>query len=290
MKIRIKFRKYGIMKFIGHLDLMRYFQKAMRRADIDICYSSGFSPHMIMSFASPLGVGLTSDGEYLDIEIGNELSSASAVQRLNSVMAEGVEVLSFRRIPEEKASNAMALVAAADYEIRFRDASILPEDLASAWESFCGQDTISVIKKTKKGERELDLKPLIYEGTCKKELLDGMPGTLMMRALGDIAYRYAFISAPILKLEVGADAIFSFLLERFVAAAIRYDSDEPMTAVQEKLMSLISENYRAIYHVYAKGKDETERLYLRLLLVTDEICGMTDSYAKEMYQELGGIK
>ena len=55
-------------------------------------------------------------------------------------------------------------------------------------------------------------------------------------------------------------------------------------------MSLISENYRAIYHVYAKGKDETERLYLRLLLVTDEICGMTDSYAKEMYQELGGIK
>ena len=96
MKIRIKFRKYGIMKFIGHLDIMRYFQKAMRRADIDICYSSGFSPHMIMSFASPLGVGLTSDGEYLDIEIGNEQSSASAVKRLNAVMAEGVEVLSYR--------------------------------------------------------------------------------------------------------------------------------------------------------------------------------------------------
>ena len=94
MKIRIKFRKYGIMKFIGHLDIMRYFQKAMRRADIDICYSAGFSPHMIMSFASPLGVGLTSDGEYLDIEIGNELSSEAAVKRLNGVMAEGVAVLS----------------------------------------------------------------------------------------------------------------------------------------------------------------------------------------------------
>ena len=90
MKIRIKFRKYGIMKFIGHLDIMRYFQKAMRRADIDICYSAGFSPHMIMSFASPLGVGLTSDGEYLDIEIGNELSSEAAVKRLNRVMADGV--------------------------------------------------------------------------------------------------------------------------------------------------------------------------------------------------------
>lgn len=56
------------MKFIGHLDTMRYFQKAMRRADIDIAYSTGFSPHQIMSFAAPLGVGITSDGEYLDIE------------------------------------------------------------------------------------------------------------------------------------------------------------------------------------------------------------------------------
>ena len=150
MKIRIKFRKYGIMKFIGHLDIMRYFQKAMRRADIDICYSSGFSPHMIMSFASPLGVGLTSDGEYLDIEIGNEQSSASAVKRLNAVMAEGVEVLSFRRIPDEKSSNAMSLVAAADYEVRFREESILPESIMEAWTSFCSQNSICIVKKTKK--------------------------------------------------------------------------------------------------------------------------------------------
>lgn len=169
MKIRIKFRKYGIMKFIGHLDIMRYFQKAMRRADIDICYSSGFSPHMIMSFASPLGVGLTSDGEYLDIEIGNEQSSASAVNRLNAVMAEGVEVLSFRMIPDEKSSNAMSLVAAADYEVRFREESILPENMKEAWSSFCSQNSICIVKKTKKGERELDLKPLIYESRCEKD-------------------------------------------------------------------------------------------------------------------------
>ncbi len=169
MKIRIRFRKYGIMKFIGHLDIMRYFQKAIRRADIDICYSSGFSPHMIMSFASPLGVGLTSDGEYLDIEIGNELSSASAVQRLNHVMAEGVEVLSFRKIPEEKSSNAMSLVAAADYEVRFRDSFAIPEGFENDWNSFLSQDSISIVKKTKKGERELDLKPLIYQAELRRE-------------------------------------------------------------------------------------------------------------------------
>ena len=63
MKIRIKFAKEGTMKFIGHLDIMRYFQKVMRRADVDICYSEGFSPHQIMSFEARLGVGLERRGE-----------------------------------------------------------------------------------------------------------------------------------------------------------------------------------------------------------------------------------
>ena len=63
LKVRIKFAKQGAMKFIGHLDIMRYFQKAIKRANIDVAYSEGFSPHMIMSFAAPLGVGVTSTGE-----------------------------------------------------------------------------------------------------------------------------------------------------------------------------------------------------------------------------------
>ncbi|MBS6397405.1 MAG: deoxyguanosinetriphosphate triphosphohydrolase [Clostridiales bacterium] len=130
----------------------------------------------------------------------------------------------------------------------------------------------------------------IMEGIYKKDLFAGVPGTGIMDALGDIAYRYAFVSAPILKLEIGADAVFDFLLDKFVGAAIRYDSKEPMTAVQEKLMSIISDNYKAVYHIYAEGKDPIEKLYLRLMLVTDEICGMTDSYAKELYQELRGIR
>lgn len=100
MKIRIKFRKYGVMKFIGHLDMMRYFQKAMRRAEIDIAYSEGFSPHQIMSFAAPLGVGITSDGEYLDIEVHSTRSSIESVKALNDTMVEGVEIVSYRMLPE----------------------------------------------------------------------------------------------------------------------------------------------------------------------------------------------
>ncbi|MBQ7776743.1 MAG: deoxyguanosinetriphosphate triphosphohydrolase [Lachnospiraceae bacterium] len=129
----------------------------------------------------------------------------------------------------------------------------------------------------------------IMSGTFKKELLSEGYGAKIADVLGDIAYRYAFITEPIYKLEIAAETIMHFLLERFVEAAILYDTAEPMTDVQKKLMSLISDNYKAIYKIYSKDRSESEKLYLRLLLVTDSICGMTDSYAKRLYQELSGI-
>lgn len=110
----------------------------------------------------------------------------------------------------------------------------------------------------------------------------------MAHTLGDIAYRYAFVSKPIVKLEIAAEKILRFLLDEFVHAVLYYDTGVKMMAVQEKLMSLISENYLTIYKRYAEGRSEQEKLYLRLMLVTDYICGMTDNYAKRLYQELSG--
>ena len=101
MKIRIKFAKYGTMKYIGHLDMMRFFQKAIRRAGIDVKYSEGFSPHQIMSFAAPLGVGIESTGEYMDIEVLSMTSAEAMKQALNQVMVEGVEILSVSVLPDK---------------------------------------------------------------------------------------------------------------------------------------------------------------------------------------------
>ena len=129
----------------------------------------------------------------------------------------------------------------------------------------------------------------IMDGSYGKDMFAGTGVELLMDALGDIAFRYAFDTRPILKLEIAAQTIFSFLLERFVDAVIPWDTDLPMTQVQNKMVSLISDNYKKIYSICSKDKDEAEKLYLRLLLVTDYICGMTDSYAKDLYQELNGI-
>ena len=163
MKIRIKFAKQGVMRFIGHLDIMRYFQKAMRRAHIDIAFTEGFSPHMIMSFAAPLGVGLTSNGEYMDIEIKSPIASADAVRQLNEVMVEGMEVLSFRQIEEGKAGKAMSLVAAADYTVSFRPGYEPKEGWQERLEAFAKKDSIVILKKTKKSEVETDIRPMIYQ-------------------------------------------------------------------------------------------------------------------------------
>lgn len=169
MKIRIKFSKQGVMRFIGHLDIMRYFQKAMRRAHIDIAFTEGFSPHMIMSFAAPLGVGLTSDGEYMDIEIRTPVSSEDAIRQLNEVMVEGMKVLSFRQIEEGKAGKAMSLVAAADYTVSFRPGYEPEGDWQSKLEEFIQKDSILVLKKTKKSEVETDIRPMIYQLSVKDD-------------------------------------------------------------------------------------------------------------------------
>ena len=166
MKLRIKFRKNGVMKFIGHLDIMRYFQKAIRRAEIPIAFTSGYSPHMIMSFANPLGVGLTSDGEYFDIELTESIASKEAVRRLNEQMVDGMEIVSFVQIPDDKKSKGMSIVAGADYLSSVKNGS-LPEDLAEKLEAFYAQNEICVVKKTKKSEKEVDIRPMIYKLECR---------------------------------------------------------------------------------------------------------------------------
>lgn len=164
MKIRIKFAKEGAMKFVGHLDIMRFFQKVMRRADVDIRYSEGFSPHQVMSFAAPLGVGLESRGEYVDIEVLTTGTSKEMIERINAAMVEGMEVLSYKLLPDT-AANAMSIVAAADYTVRFREGHE-PQDwdgFAAGLKSFMDREQILILKKTKKGEKEVDIRPMIYE-------------------------------------------------------------------------------------------------------------------------------
>jgi len=179
-RVRIKFSKYGPVKFIGHLDIMHYFQKAIRRAGIDIAYSEGFSPHQIMSFASPLSVGHTSEGEYFDIEVNSFTDEADMQRKLQAAMAEGIDILKVRLLAKEE-GNAMASVSAADYLVSFSDRLAMPKGWEGQLLSFYRQDNIPVVKKTKRGEREINLKEGIYQleirGSSVYMLLDAGSGS-----------------------------------------------------------------------------------------------------------------
>lgn len=163
MKVRIKFSKTGALKYIGHLDVMRYFQKLIRRADIPIAYSEGFSPHQIMSFAMPLGIGDESSAEYVDIELAEKITSKEAIERLNSVTVPEIQIISFKEIPEGKAYNAMSSITAAAYEIKLRDDVNIDFDIFDAFKNLMKQDEIIVTKQSKKSESTLDIKPFIYK-------------------------------------------------------------------------------------------------------------------------------
>ena len=171
MKVRIKFGKYGVMKYIGHLDVMRYFQKLIRRADIPIAYSTGMSPHQIMSFAMPLSIGLESDAEYVDIEITEEIPSAEAVKRMNDQGVDGITILSFKHLPDN-ALNAMASIFAADYSVSFRDGFMPDFSCVDILGKMYDEQYINVLKKTKKNESMVDIKPGIFSFSGDNDKID----------------------------------------------------------------------------------------------------------------------
>ena len=198
MKVRIKFTKVGALRYVGHLDFMRSFQKIIKRSGVLAVFTKGFSPHMIMSFAAPLGVGLESLGEYVDFEMAyrdpyeltkielqrmNQLGieneelppvppEDAIIDMLNSECPEGVRILSVKRIEEAK-GKAMALVSASDNVVFLETAYLLENGIADRQvlsdllHRFMEQESIVIHKTTKKTESDVDIRPLIFElGLC----------------------------------------------------------------------------------------------------------------------------
>ena len=129
----------------------------------------------------------------------------------------------------------------------------------------------------------------IMDGAFPHALLEVSDACGIANALQDIAVRYIYDAKPILTLEISAGNIIRFLLDQYIPAAVKFGTSEKLSPIEERVMRTLPENYLRIYEFYAKEQDESFCLYLRLLLVTDNICGMTDSFAKRMYQQFGGF-
>jgi radical SAM-linked protein len=158
--LRIKFVRGEEVKFISHLDLMKVFERASRRANIPIAFSQGFNPHAHLIFGLPLSVGVTSQSEYADIELTEVLEPESFVNKLNNELPKGLIVLDAKA--RQSKNNIMASIGAAAYEILISaPKEIEIKDFQDRIKEFLNEPEIVVKKESKKGIKELDIKPMI---------------------------------------------------------------------------------------------------------------------------------
>ena len=200
--IRVKFSKKDEMKYISHLDLMRLFQRAFRRADIPIKYSQGFNPHPKFSLATALSIGVTSDGEYMDVELENDIDRDEFIKRLNDVLPKGVKILSGKYIKADK--SLMSLIEWSDYVIEFYVTNdISKEDIENCIKEILKKDEIYIKKVKIKNKKEIikevdirdsikNLKLLVIEDKriiIRATLKTGSKGNLKPQYIIDIIKR-----------------------------------------------------------------------------------------------------
>ena len=152
VKVRLQFSKGGNLRFIGHLDFLKVFQQAIGRSKLPVAYSQGFNPHMLLSFALPLPLGMTSQNDYADLTLEVAMPEDEIISRLNTHAPGGLIVTGAR---EFSGPGAAALVMAADYTFLAE----LPVDS----QSLLARETIVIPKKTKSGIKDTDIRPDILD-------------------------------------------------------------------------------------------------------------------------------
>lgn len=157
---RVKFTKGEPVKYIGHLDVMRLFQRAIRRAGLKVAFSKGFNPHQLLAFANPLSLGMTSSGEYGDFTMAEAVPEQVLMDRLNETLPEGVRVLSVVRL-KPGADKAMASVAAARYMVELTE-DVTPAHIKRYLAAFLAREEIVAMKKTKKNNQPTNIRPDIF--------------------------------------------------------------------------------------------------------------------------------
>jgi len=152
--IRVFYTKTMRAKYNSHLDTMRTVTRALRRSRLPLWYTEGFNPHMYITFALPLSLGYEGLRESFDVRLTREMDLALAAKRMRAVMPTGFEIVSAAPPVMEPRE-----IAWADYEVRFlfnKDDGVRAK---AAFESFDGQPSIDVVKRTKKGDKQIDIRP-----------------------------------------------------------------------------------------------------------------------------------
>ena len=165
MLIRMQFCKTREGRFLSHLDLMHTWERVIRRSQLPLAYSQGFNPHPKINFASACAVGTTSDGEYMDLELTQELPVEQVEEMLQAVMPPAFRV-SAMKVVTGKAPSLMSIIQRARYVLRLELVEeAAQEQLDAAVERFWQQEEIVIYryKKNSKDKKPVNIRPGVYE-------------------------------------------------------------------------------------------------------------------------------
>lgn len=169
MRYLIKYTKEDSIKYVSHLELMRTIQRIIRRAELPVQYSQGFNPHIILSIAQPLSVGVYSKGEYMDLLFTEEMDVDCMKEKLNQNAPRGIRIIDVIKVREKtgdkKVPQSMAAIEAAEYNIKIK--CIHPETVEKELEELMSNEEWITIKKSKKGSKEVNIKSLIKKFSYK---------------------------------------------------------------------------------------------------------------------------
>ena len=157
MRVIFEFGKKGRLRFISHLDLQRFMMRALRRTDLPVAYSQGFNPHPQMSFASALAMGWSSDVELMDIKLTQAVDISHALQQMSAALPPEMPVHRCRLV-EDKHPALMARLVMADYRIEISGADAVK--ITGEAPRYMAEETVMAVRKTKSGEREVNIRPL----------------------------------------------------------------------------------------------------------------------------------
>ena len=160
--MRIKFTKLGDMKYISHLDVQRLFQRVFRRAEVRLSYSQGFNPHPKMSYGNALALGVESHGEYVDIEIEDDISPELLVEKINNQLPEGMDFIKCVEIQTGVKSLA-GNIEYGNYDFVIENVdNFTKSEVSDKIDKILSLDMLNVTKKNKKGKLvEMDIIPMI---------------------------------------------------------------------------------------------------------------------------------
>ena len=174
MRALIRFGKQPRLRFISHLDLQRFFQRAVNRTGLPIAYSQGFNPHPVISFGSALALGWTSEYEVIDIKLSAPMGRKRTEDAIRAALPEDLPVLEVRMI-DDKHPAPMALVKMSDYTVRLEGEGA--PALVGQIPEFLAREEVLAVKKTKSGEKQINARPLVVS---LEPLQDGFKARLML--------------------------------------------------------------------------------------------------------------